>query len=151
MHARWRELIRGRSPSTQVEVAINALLLTRELIARGDLCRHKETSLWEDQLQREIVIEGGVTTGGSTLCELFRRHRASGALIPQEDRHRCELRELQIKLGLHELPRLVAVSIESFFVRFESFVVAAVRINLGLASLNSLTRNNLYYQLSDRV
>jgi len=37
------------------------------------------------------------------LCELLRRRQASGALIPQEDHHRCELRELQIKLGLREL------------------------------------------------
>jgi len=57
------------------------------------------------------------------LYELLRR-RASGALIPQEDRRRCKLGELQIKLRLWELYRLVAVSIESFFVRFKSFVVA---------------------------
>ena len=38
-HARWRKLTRGRSLSTQVEVAVDALLLTRELIAGGGLCR----------------------------------------------------------------------------------------------------------------
>ena len=143
MHTRWRELIRGRSPSTQVEVAIDALLLTRELIA-GELfvntkggCggrinrKGRSSSKWE------------VATGGSTLCEFLRRRQALRALISQEDRRRCEFRKLQIKLGLRELHRLVAVSIESFFgsffMRFGSFVVAAggsrMRINLGLASL----------------
>ena len=98
---------------------------------------------------------GEVARGGSTLCELLCRRQASGALILQEDRHRRELRELQIKLGLRELRHLVIISIERFFVRFRSFVVATggsrMRINLGLASPNSLTRDNLYPQLLDRV
>ena len=69
----------------QVEIAINALLLTRELIAEGGLCRHRGRSRWKDQPQGEVVIEGEVVTRGSTLYELLRR-RASGALISQEDR-----------------------------------------------------------------
>ena len=38
-----RELTRGRSPSTQ-EVVVDALLLTRGLIAGGGLCRQRERS-----------------------------------------------------------------------------------------------------------
>ena len=114
-----------RSSSTHEEVTVDALLLNKELIAGGGHggrinYKGKSSSKWE------------VATGGSTLCELLRHCRALGALIPQEDRRSCELWELQIKLGLREL-RLVAVSIESFFVRFGSFDVAAggsrMRIN----------------------
>ena len=68
--------------------------------------------------------KGEVAIRASTFCELLRHHRALEALIPQEDHRRRVLQEVQIKLGLRELPRLVAVSIESFFVRFESFISA---------------------------
>jgi len=44
----------------QREVTVDALLLTRELIAGGGLCRQRGRSQWEDQLQGEVVVEGGV-------------------------------------------------------------------------------------------
>ena len=59
MHVRWRELTRGRSQSMRVEVAIDALLLNRELIAGRGLCWHKGRSRWKDQPQGEVVVEGG--------------------------------------------------------------------------------------------
>jgi len=49
------ELARGRSPSTQEEVAVDALLLTRELIAGGGLCRQRGKSRWEDQPQGKVI------------------------------------------------------------------------------------------------
>ena len=55
-----RELTKERSPSTHEEVVVDALLLTRELIAGGGLCRQRGRSQWEDQLQGEVVVEGGV-------------------------------------------------------------------------------------------
>ena len=118
-----RELSSGRWSSTQEEVTIDALLLTRELIAREGLCRQRGRSRWEDQLQEKVAVEGGVCHRRISTLSIH-CHRASGALIPQEDHHRCELREIQIKLGPWELRRLVTMSIESFFLRFESFVVA---------------------------
>ena len=83
------------------------------------------------------------------LCELLRRRQASGALIPQEDHHRCELRELQIKLGLRELQH------HELLCEIRDLRCATggsrMRINLGLASPNSPTRKKLYSQLLDRV
>ena len=123
MHARGRELTKERSPSTHEEVAVDALLLTRELIA-GEVfvdkeggrsgrinCKGRSLSKWE------------FATGGSTLCELLPR-RASGALIPRRIVDAVSFGELQIKSGLRELRHLVVMSIERFFVRFRSFVVA---------------------------
>ena len=43
----------------QREIVIDVLLVTRELIAEGGICRHRERSQWEDQPQGEVVIEGG--------------------------------------------------------------------------------------------
>ena len=68
-----------------MEVAIDALLLTKELIAGGDICRHRGRSWWEDQPQEEVVVEGGGchkrikdadkirTSGASSSCR--REHR----------------------------------------------------------------------------
>ena len=73
-----RELTKGRSPSTHEEVAVDALLLTRELIAGGGLCRQRGRINYKGRSssKREFA------TGGSALCELL-RCRASGALIPR--------------------------------------------------------------------
>ena len=103
------------------EVAVDALLLIRELIA-GEVFFDKEGGRG-GRINRKgrSPPKGLFATGGSTLCELLRR-RALGALISQEDHRHRELQEFQIKLGLWELRRLVIVSIESFFVRFGSFV-----------------------------
>ena len=130
------------------------MLLIRELIA-GEVFVDKEGGhSGRVNCKGRSSSKGELATGGSALCELLRR-RVSGALIPQEDHRRRELRELQIKLGLRELHRLVVMSIESFFVRFRNFVVATggskMRINLRLVSPNSPTRDNLYPQLLDRV
>ena len=143
MHARGRELTKERSPSTHEEVIVDALLLTRELIAGGGLCRQRGRSQWEDQSQGKVAVERGIchiriNTLSTSSSSSF------GRPIPQEDHRRRELREIQIKLEFWELCRLVAMSTESFFVsfflRFGSFVVATVgsrmRINLGLASPN---------------
>jgi len=115
VHARGeRELTKGRSSSTH-EVVVDALLLTRELIA-GDVFVDKEGGRsGRINCKGRSSLKGEFAIGGSALCELLRR-RTSGALIPQEDHHRRELRDLQIKSGLWEIRRLVAVSIESFFV-----------------------------------
>ena len=120
--------------------------------SQGKVFVDKERCGGRINCQGRSLLKGEFATGGSALCEL--RHRASGALIPQEDCRCRELRELEIKLGLQELLRLVVLSIESFFVKFGSFVVVAggarMHINLRLASPNSLTRDNLYPQLLDR-
>ena len=50
----------GGSPSTQEEIIVDALLLTRELIEGGGLCRQRGRSQWEDQPQGTAVVEGGV-------------------------------------------------------------------------------------------
>jgi len=58
---RAREVERAdqwESLSMQVEVAIDTLLLNRELISGGGLCRHRERSQWEDQPQGEVVVKG---------------------------------------------------------------------------------------------
>jgi len=56
VHARRERADQGVSPSTQEEVAVNELLLTRELIAGGGLCRQRR-SQWEDHPQGEVAIE----------------------------------------------------------------------------------------------
>ena len=58
VHARGeREQTKRRSSSTHEEIVVDALLLTRELIARGGLCRQRGRSQWEDQPQGKVTVE----------------------------------------------------------------------------------------------
>ena len=123
MHKRREERAdQGEIASTQ-EVAIDVLLLIRELIA-GEVFFDKEGGRGgRINCKGRSSSKGEFAAGGSTLCELLRR-RALGALISQEDHRHRELQEFQIKLGLWELRRLVIVSIERFFIRFRGFIAA---------------------------
>ena len=135
MHARGESADQG-------EVAVNALLLTRELIAWRGLCRQERSqwSQWKDQPQGELVVEEGghrrfsvlLTSSssfgspnspeGSSLSWASGASDKSRALGASSFR-RCEHRELLL----------------SFFMRFGSFVVAAggsrMRINIGSRAL----------------
>jgi len=113
-----RELTKGRSSLTHEKVIVDALLLTRELITRGDLCRQRGRSQWEDQPQGEVVVERRVRhrrinalwtsssssfgssnfPGGSSPPWASRasdKIRTSGPLSSRRSEHRELLREIR--------------------------------------------------------